>query len=1242
MWGLNKQAFMRVLYGVLLGVLVIFTSLNAAEQWNLYVFSFGPINAVESEQDELESAANKHWVERCSNCENQLEAQNRNIPRRVISHWNSNPTKAPVNYRGPQQEGTVSTASHLTDDLQAELSTIDFAANIDSPGETFTISHNLTLKGNGYSLTGAILKIDGSVSQVTIENLQLDNLIISSMGTSNLTLQGGSVNNLTLNHDITLEIINCQVNQAIFNTASTVTGANLLEQAAVNSSAVQFDRFNRSRLAPGSTEQPQIVDELFELKIQINNPDAGEISSNNTTITEFPAIFELAELESLQLLAIPEEEFDFSGWYDAADLLVESAPTFPFIMGDTDYQLFANFDFATGSYRIAGAGVTDIDGNYYSTVIIDGVEWMAENLRTTRYQDGTWIIIGPSGTNWDNNTSGAGVIYPHDEVAGINSSAAMVDAYGKLYNWYAVDNQNGLCPVGWQVPSDQDWSDLETYITTNYSEILENNAANYLISCRQVDSPLGGDCDTTEHPRWDNDDGLSGLDEFGLSILPAGTRAAWSGGANTFTSLGHNTRFFSATEDSENLSLAWTRSFAGNRIHRARYNKAIGASVRCINQSPALQLTTAEATGYSSGLLEATVLGEGNSPVSERGFVWGTSSDPTLTSNSGMVARGSGTGKFSYEPTGLDASTVYYVRAYAINSSGTSYSHQLSFETDRDPTVPFSLELEIEPAGSGQVQGGGNYLAGETVQLTASPDTDFLFKAWLDSESDTVSLDSQFTYTMPATNSTLTAVFEAVPEMVLVNPVIWLGGDTVLGTGYHPANSTIELIAVPLPGYKFSQWSDGSGHLSYDTTYFFTVPEPPQSPFLRAEFEAITYSLTLQSEPAAVGTTSGAGDYPAGEQVTLTATPDTGYKFVNWTDPQQNIISTDSSFQYTTSDTDLTLTANFAPIQYVLTPTTDQKFGGTVSDTGSYIAGETVQLTAVPSDTYLFTNWTDETGTIISSEPQFNFTMPPSDFIIVANFKVKIYPGAGVTDIDGNSYSTVIIGEQEWMAENLRTTQSADGDGIPGGLTNQQWEETNDYAYAIYDHTDTRAEGIDSEAEMVEAYGKLYNWYAVDNLNLCPAGWSVPSDTDFQELLNFLEVKHDVDNQSTQSSSRSHLPRQGEALKSCRTVDSPLGGDCATDEHPRWDYFETPAGDQRYGIDMFGFAGLPAGWRKRTGIGEPHDFQMLGERALFWTRTKVDHTFRRIYQLRTGQFADTISRASDLDTTGASVRCLKD
>ncbi len=100
-----------------------------------------------------------------------------------------------------------------------------------------------------------------------------------------------------------------------------------------------------------------------------------------------------------------------------------------------------------------GPGVTDIDGNTYPSVIYpNGQEWMTENLRTATYSNGDPIPSVANMTEWCALTAGAWVHY--------NEDAQYEIPYGKLYNWYAVDDARNVCPTGWHVPSDAEWTAL--------------------------------------------------------------------------------------------------------------------------------------------------------------------------------------------------------------------------------------------------------------------------------------------------------------------------------------------------------------------------------------------------------------------------------------------------------------------------------------------------------------------------------------------------------------------------------------------------------------------------------------------------------------------------------------------------------------------------------------------------------------------------------------------------------------
>ena len=108
---------------------------------------------------------------------------------------------------------------------------------------------------------------------------------------------------------------------------------------------------------------------------------------------------------------------------------------------------------------------------------------------------------------------------------------------------------------------------------------------------------------------------------------------------------------------------------------------------------------------------------------------------------------------------------------------------------------------------------------------------------------------------------------------------------------------------------------------------------------------------------------------------------------------------------------------------------------------------------------------------------------------------VPVY-GNGVTDIDGNTYKSVIIGSQEWMAENLNTNKYNDGTDIRLIVDSEAWEKDSLGAYTYYDN---------DRAKYESSFGALYNWQAVKTGKLCPTGWHVPNGADWRNLVDYIK-----------------------------------------------------------------------------------------------------------------------------------------
>jgi uncharacterized protein (TIGR02145 family) len=202
-----------------------------------------------------------------------------------------------------------------------------------------------------------------------------------------------------------------------------------------------------------------------------------------------------------------------------------------------------------------GSGVTDIDGSFYPTIIINGQEWMQQNLAVTKYRNGDPIPTGLNDGTWSATTIGAYAIY--------NNDVANNTLYGKLYNWYAVNDSRGVCPTGWHVPSDAEWSLLINYLDPNANggDSFSNSAGG------KLKAPTGWISPNTD------DTNVSGF-----TGLPGGSR----GNYGTYTNIGNDGYWWSSTENGS--SYAWYRGLYYYNSAAGRYYDDIryGFSVRCV------------------------------------------------------------------------------------------------------------------------------------------------------------------------------------------------------------------------------------------------------------------------------------------------------------------------------------------------------------------------------------------------------------------------------------------------------------------------------------------------------------------------------------------------------------------------------------------------------------------------------------------------------------------------------------
>jgi len=216
--------------------------------------------------------------------------------------------------------------------------------------------------------------------------------------------------------------------------------------------------------------------------------------------------------------------------------------------------------------------------------------------------------------------------------------------------------------------------------------------------------------------------------------------------------------------------------------------------------------------------------------------------------------------------------------------------------------------------------------------------------------------------------------------------------------------------------------------------------------------------------------------------------------------------------------------------------------------------------------------------------------------------------GASTVTFDGYTYDLVAIGDQCWFAENLRNEHYANGEAIPGDLSDGDWSSTTSGAMTVYgEGTSTVYNGSDDEVSNLADYGRLYNWYAVDDARgLCPSDWHVPTDGEFMTLEMELGMS-----ESEANGSGWRGTDQGTQMKS------------SASDSPSWN-----------GTNSSGFSGLAGGYRNSNGA-----FLSEGDIGYFWSASAygANAWFRFL------DGGDTeVFRFYNYQRYGFSVRCVRD
>ena len=624
----------------------------------------------------------------------------------------------------------------------------------------------------------------------------------------------------------------------------------------------------------------------------------------------------------------------------------------------------------------------------------------------------------------------------------------------------------------------------------------------------------------------------------------------------------------------------YVRAYATNSAGTAYGNEVSFTSGQIV--VPTLTTTAVTSITLTTAVSGGNITNTGGGTISARGVCWALTTDPT-TSNF-ITTNGSGSGSFASSLTSLTPGTTYYVRAYATNSAGTAYGNVLSFTTDLivAPTLTTVAVTSITlttaiSGGTISSDGGGNITAkGVCWATTANP---ISTGSHTTDGTGSGNFASNLTSLLPSTTYHVRAYATNSAGTAYGNDISFTTSAVALATLSTTAVTSVTQTTASSGG---NITADGGGAISA---------------------RGICWAVTADPIASGSHTTDGTGTGSFTSSLTGLSAGTTYHVRAYATNSAGTAYGNDVSF--TTSAALLpTLTTNAITSNAV---TTAVSGGNITSDGGGTLSARGVCWATTSNPEASGSHTSDGTST-------GSFSSNITGLSAGTRYYVRAYAtnGAGtaygnqvifntkVADIELNTYNTVTIGAQVWMAENLATTRFSNNSAIPNVTANLDWIGLSTAAYCWYNNDETTYKPM---------FGALYNWFAVNSGNLCPTGWHVPSDNEFNTLEGFLGLPADSLEMWGWRGTNSRL---GEQLKSTTG----------------W-----AAGEN--GTNLSGFSGLPAGYR----YGIDGNFEPF-ENTYWWTSTPQNGTeawYRRVDGNQIWSY-----RAAVVYQGGKYVRCLKD
>jgi uncharacterized protein (TIGR02145 family) len=663
-------------------------------------------------------------------------------------------------------------------------------------------------------------------------------------------------------------------------------------------------------------------------------------------------------------------------------------------------------------------------------------------------------------------------------------------------------------------------------------------------------------------------------------------------------------------------------------------NGSCSGSTVTLSVSTSVNITTAAVSEISSNAATTggNITNDGGNPVTQRGVCWSTAPNPTTNGN--ITNNGNGLGSFTSNLSGLAANTTYFIRAYAVNSAGTFYGNELSFTTANN-AIPSTHSCGAENVhnpnlnyGSMTDQDGnvyktiviGNqewmaenlstavYRNGDSIPaLSGSGWPENQLGAYYNNNGNNppdCPYGKLYNWYAVADPRGLCPAGWHVPSDEEWNDLIGYLDNNYLPNGFSGSQSLI--AGEKLKSSDAFYWSDQN--IANNESGFSALPAGwcNAGSLLSLGNEGFYWSSTSVCGPCtfawfrsfydggSISKSLGNTQKPSGFSVRCLRDNDNNEGFsVNCDAPvNEGILLAGVPVSAVTST--ISYTGSYGHTYNGQSSASNELIGlaatweGIIADGSGNI---TIEITGTPLATgsvtfdLLIRGQTCSIALNILTAPQahtcgaFNVHNP-----------AKTY--GSMSDQQGNSYKTIVIGNQEWMAENLKTTVYRNGDAIPNISDANQWGALTSGGMC--------SQNNNSQYEC--PYGKLYNWYAVaDPRNVCPTGWHVPTYVEWLALTNYLGGVE-------------------------------VAGDKMKSEQLETQYWFNP---NTGATNESGFSGLPGGFRFNSG-----EFSQIGGEGAWWSSNSTGSN--NSWSCKLGVFDGYANLSINDEHDGLSIRCLRD